>query len=119
MTRPFCAFVNDITSLQNCCKVGKHLLLSDPFALSARIFSAGVPFPKNFMTIAKTILKRLFRVYAHVYHQHFADIRYLKEEAHLNTSFKHFVFFVQEFNLIDKRELAPLQDLIDKLLAKG
>lgn len=79
----------------------------------------GVPFPKNFMTIAKTILKRLFRVYAHVYHQHFADIRYLKEEAHLNTSFKHFVFFVQEFNLIDKRELAPLQDLIDKLIMKG
>ena len=32
---------------------------------------SGVPFPKNFMLIAKTILKRLFRVYAHIYHQHF------------------------------------------------
>ncbi len=32
---------------------------------------AGVPFPKDFMRIAKTILKRLFRVYAHTYHQHF------------------------------------------------
>ena len=31
----------------------------------------GVPFPNNFLNIAKTILKRLFRVYAHVYHQHF------------------------------------------------
>jgi MOB kinase activator 1 len=31
----------------------------------------GVPFPKNFLTIAKTILKRLFRVYAHIYHSHF------------------------------------------------
>ena len=31
----------------------------------------GVPFPNNFLTNAKTILKRLFRVYAHVYHQHF------------------------------------------------
>ena len=31
----------------------------------------GVPFPSNFLNIAKTILKRLFRVYAHIYHQHF------------------------------------------------
>ena len=31
----------------------------------------GVPFPNNFLNIAKTILKRLFRVYAHIYHQHF------------------------------------------------
>ena len=31
----------------------------------------GVKFPPNFQTIVKTILKRLFRVYAHIYHQHF------------------------------------------------
>lgn len=79
----------------------------------------GVPFPKNFQTIAKTILKRLFRVYAHIYHQHFPEVVRLGEEAHLNTSFKHFIFFVQEFQLIDRRELAPLQELIDKLTAKG
>lgn len=78
----------------------------------------GVPFPKNFIQIAKTIVKRLFRVYAHIYHQHFKEVVHLSEEAHLNTSFKHFVFFVQEFALIDKRELQPLQELIDKLTAK-
>lgn len=78
----------------------------------------GVPFPKNFIQIAKTILKRLFRVYAHIYHQHFSEVVRLSEEAHLNTSFKHFIYFVQEFNLIDRRELAPLQDLIDKLITK-
>ena len=55
----------------------------------------GVPFPKNFSQIAKTILKRLFRVYAHIYHQHFSEVVTLREEAHLNTSFKHFIFFVQ------------------------
>ena len=75
----------------------------------------GVPFPKSFLTSAKTILKRLFRVYAHIYHQHFSEVVQLGEEAHLNTSFKHFIFFVQEFSLIDKRELAPLQDLIERL----
>ena len=35
----------------------------------------GVPFPKNFLSIAKTILKRLFRVYAHIYHSHFSVVR--------------------------------------------
>lgn len=58
-------------------------------------FFPGVPFPKNFMSVAKTILKRLFRVYAHIYHQHFDSVMQLQEEAHLNTSFKHFIFFVQ------------------------
>lgn len=101
-------------------------------------FSLGVPFPKNFVLIAKTILKRLFRVsswfvtyiynsfviliyafytqvYAHIYHQHFVEVVQLGEEAHLNTSFKHFIFFVQEFSLIERKELAPLQELIEKL----
>ncbi|XP_023647477.1 MOB kinase activator 1B isoform X1 [Paramormyrops kingsleyae] len=78
----------------------------------------GVPFPKNFMSVAKTILKRLFRVYAHIYHQHFDAVIQLQEEAHLNTSFKHFIFFVQEFNLIDRKELVPLQELIEKLTSK-
>lgn len=100
------------------------------------------------MSVAKTILKRLFRVYAHIYHQHFDSVMQLQEEAHLNTSFKHFIFFVQvqkkafssvdlcflicfvnvfvvavlclpqEFNLIDRKELVPLQELIEKLTTK-
>eukprot|EP00123_Amoebidium_parasiticum_P005900 comp16976_c0_seq1/m.15624 comp16976_c0_seq1/g.15624 ORF comp16976_c0_seq1/g.15624 comp16976_c0_seq1/m.15624 type:complete len:216 (-) comp16976_c0_seq1:714-1361(-) len=78
----------------------------------------GVPFPKTFPGVAKNILKRLFRVYAHIYHSHFNKIVSLGEEAHLNTSFKHFIFFIQEFNLIEKKELAPLQELIDSLCAK-
>ncbi len=64
-----------------------QIVLRHPFA--------GVPFPKDFMRIAKTILKRLFRVYAHIYHQHFREVVSLGEEAHLNTSFKHFIYFVQ------------------------
>lgn len=47
------------------------------------------------MSVAKTILKRLFRVYADSYHQHFDPVIQFEEEAHLNTSFKHFIFFVQ------------------------
>lgn len=59
------------------------------------LYLTGVPFPKNFLSITKTILKRLFRVYAHIYHQHFSEVCKLQEEPHLNTSFKHFIFFVQ------------------------
>jgi len=76
----------------------------------------GVPFPKNFQEIAKTILKRLFRVYAHIYLAHFTEVICLQEEAHLNTSFKHFVYFTKEFNLIDKKEFTPLAELIEKLV---
>ncbi|KAH0974627.1 hypothetical protein GBA52_016526 [Prunus armeniaca] len=51
------------------------------------------PFPPNFREVVKTIFKRLFRVYAHIYHSHFQKIVSLKEEAHLNTCFKHFILF--------------------------
>ncbi|KAJ3670243.1 hypothetical protein LUZ60_010567 [Juncus effusus] len=76
----------------------------------------GAPFPPNFRDVVKTIFKRLFRVYAHIYHSHFQKIVSLKEEAHLNTCFKHFTFFTWEFRLIDKAELAPLNDLIESII---
>lgn len=76
----------------------------------------GAAFPRNFMQLARTILKRLFRVYAHIYYAHFQEVCALQEEAHLNTSFKHFAYFVLEFDLVEKRELAPLQELIDHLI---
>ena len=81
----------------------------------ATICPLGVPFPKNYDKIVKNIFKRMFRVYAHIYHSHFNEIANLGAEAHLNTCFKHFVFFVQEFQLVDKSELDPLQALIDNL----
>lgn len=74
----------------------------------------GVPFPKNFRSICKTILKRLFRVYAHIYHAHFDKVVQLEEERHLNTSFKHFIFFVSEFDLMGSSEMAPLNELIKR-----
>ncbi|XP_042386560.1 MOB kinase activator-like 1A [Zingiber officinale] len=76
----------------------------------------GTPFPANFKDVVKTIFKRLFRVYAHIYHSHFQKIVSLKEEAHLNTCFKHFILFTYEFGLIDKKEIAPLQELIESIV---
>lgn len=45
------------------------------------VIHTGVTFPRNFLTISKTILKRLFRVYAHIYHAHFDDVIELREEV--------------------------------------
>ena len=78
-----------------------------------------VPFPKHFESVVKQIFKRLFRVYAHIYYSHFQKIVALGEEAHLNTCFKHFYYFISEFKLVDKKELAPLQELIDGLAANN
>lgn len=78
-----------------------------------------VPFPKNFKDIVMLIFKRLFRVYAHIYYSHFHKIVSLGEEAHLNTCFKHFYFFIDEFQLVEKRELAPLSDLITNLTSSS
>eukprot|EP00347_Sterkiella_histriomuscorum_P007611 403348249 len=74
----------------------------------------GVPFPKNFINIIKVIFKRLFRVYAHIYHTHFQHIMLLSAETHLNTCFKHFIYFIDQFNLVDQKELAPLAELIQQ-----
>ena len=66
------------------------------------------PFPRTFVDAVRTIFKRLFRVYAHIYHSHWDVMVSLGAEAHLNTCFKHFMYFTHAFSLIDKKELAPL-----------
>ncbi|EGR30523.1 mps one binder kinase activator-like 1b, putative [Ichthyophthirius multifiliis] len=78
----------------------------------------GVPFPKNFLNVIKVIFKRLFRVYAHMYHSHFQHIMNLGLEYHLNTCFKHFIYFIDEFKLVDDKELAPLAELIQQFKAR-
>lgn len=71
----------------------------------------GTPFPKNFLPVVKKILSRLFRVFVHVYIHHFDRITQMGSEAHVNTCYKHFYYFVKEFNLIDTKELEPLVSL--------
>ena len=73
-------------------------------------------FPPGFQDAVKKIFTRLFRVYAHIYHSHFAKVVQLGAEAHLNTLFKHFVFFTNAFSLVKREELAPLGELVDGIL---
>uniref|UniRef100_A0A6B2LIP2 Uncharacterized protein n=1 Tax=Arcella intermedia TaxID=1963864 RepID=A0A6B2LIP2_9EUKA len=74
---------------------------------------SSTPFPKNFGEVISTMFKRMFRVYAFIYVHHFKKMQELELEAHLNSVFKHFLFFIYEFNLVEKKEFAPIQSLVD------
>ncbi|KAG8907229.1 Mitotic exit network component [Tulasnella sp. 403] len=39
--------------------------------------------------------------------------------AHLNTSYRHFFLFINEFDLVDKKELVPLEELNDAILMEN
>jgi len=73
------------------------------------------PFPANYLNIVKTIFKRLFRIYAHIYYKHVPEMVEMGVEAHLNTGFKHFYLFVKEFDLVDDKEMEPLEDHIERI----
>lgn len=72
----------------------------------------GTPFPPTYRKGMRVIYKRLFRIYAHVFHAHFKEMLEDEADAHLNHSFKHFVYFVKEFDLMDNEEFEPLKDLV-------
>lgn len=74
------------------------------------------PYPTQFLSVVRNIIRRLFRVFAHIYHSHFSRIRELKEESHLNTALKHFVLFVWEFDLMDEQEIEPMSTILVNLL---
>ncbi|MBV94836.1 MOB kinase activator 3C, partial [Eschrichtius robustus] len=80
-------------------------LINDEDVFPTRV---GVPFPKNFQQVCTKILTRLFRVFVHVYIHHFDSILSMGAEAHVNTCYKHFYYFIREFSLVDQRELEPL-----------
>ncbi|KAF1358878.1 hypothetical protein EJ07DRAFT_122112 [Lizonia empirigonia] len=78
----------------------------------------GVPFPKTFASLIRNMFKRLYRVYAHIYCHHYPVIIELGLEPHLNTSFKHYVLFIDEHGLANgsKDFWGPLGDLVESML---
>eukprot|EP00462_Mataza_sp_D1_P013973 CAMPEP_0175167410 /NCGR_PEP_ID=MMETSP0087-20121206/28333_1 /TAXON_ID=136419 /ORGANISM="Unknown Unknown, Strain D1" /LENGTH=180 /DNA_ID=CAMNT_0016457309 /DNA_START=335 /DNA_END=878 /DNA_ORIENTATION=- len=78
----------------------------------------GTPFPKNFQQLVKNIFKRFFRIYAHIYHHHYKKIVEAEADAHLNTCFKHIYYFIDEFKLVGTEDMAPLADLIQRMISK-
>lgn len=66
------------------------------------------PFPAKFQGFIKTIFKRLFRVFAIMYTNHVKEMKEMEADKHLNTCFKHFIYFSSEFSLVSEVEYGAL-----------
>lgn len=76
----------------------------------------GSAYPKNFEQVISKIWKRLARIYFHIYYHHWDWIQKVEAEAHVNTCFKHFYYFSQEFHLVKPEEFAPVENVVKKLI---
>jgi MOB kinase activator 1 len=79
----------------------------------------GRDFPRELPGVVRKIFSQLFRVFAHIYYQHYEKVLSLHEEGHFNSLFAHFISFAKEFDLLDKKEMQPLQELIDVMERNG
>lgn len=78
--------------------------------------SPNASYPPNFISIVKSMMKRLFRFYAHIYYHHLHHFEQLKVDAVLNTSFRHFIYLALEFQLVTPDQIEPLRDYIEFIL---
>lgn len=71
--------------------------------------------PRDFEKTCKGVFKRLFRVFAILYTHHYQRMESMGAVAHLNTTFKHFMFFCFEFDLVPAAELEAIDTLVDRM----
>ncbi|OBZ91070.1 CBK1 kinase activator protein MOB2 [Choanephora cucurbitarum] len=80
---------------------------------------SGPEFPRELHSIVKKMFGQMFRLFAHIYHEHFDKVLCLNEEPHFNSLFAHFISFAREFDLLEKQEMQPLSELINIMLKNG
>ena len=76
---------------------------------------SGKAFPKKFNSIVLKMFKFMFRVYGHIYTKHMDSVVELEEEKHLNSSFKQFLYFAAEFELLSSTLITPLECVLLRL----
>ncbi|XP_052518132.1 MOB kinase activator 2 isoform X1 [Budorcas taxicolor] len=79
----------------------------------------GREFPSSFEALVRKICRYLFHVLAHIYSAHFKETLALELHGHLNTLYVHFILFAREFNLLDPKETAVMDDLTEALCGGG
>lgn len=98
-------------------RIGKPSAIFHTFRSCLTWICVGVSFPKTFPPLVRQMFKRLYRVYAHMYCHHYHVILQLGLEPHLNTSFKHYVLFIDEHSLASSRDFwGPLGELVENML---
>jgi len=77
--------------------------------------SDDAPYPTNFFSVAADISRRIFRVYAHLYHQHYSEIaeNLIMQLDIFEKCFELFYHFVTEFKLVSESDLKPMESLIN------
>lgn len=78
-----------------------------------------MPFAEDFQFIVKNLLRRLFRVYSHIYCHHWAHVESITAAAHVNYCLKHFVYTVLLNNLLECNELKPLEELANYIMKEA
>lgn len=70
------------------------------------------------MQSIKVIYTRIFRIFGIVYSHHFSKLEQIGAVSHLNTSFKHFLYFIWEYDLVANGELEALNDIVQEIRSR-
>ena len=70
----------------------------------------------EFVQIVRKIFRTYFAILAHIYYHHFHEIQRLGLHDGLNSLFLHFIYFVQEFSLLEPKEMQCMEELTIKLI---
>jgi hypothetical protein len=77
-------------------------------------------FPPNFHADVKSIIKQMFRCYAHLYHCHYDHpFWHINRHLELNSCFVHFITVAMYYDLLPRKDMEPLQGLIDIFIVQG
>ena len=77
-------------------------------------------FPETFLGDLKTIFRQMFRLYAHLYHSHWENpFWHIGAHRDLNSTFVHYITVAMLFGLLEKKDMEPMQPLIDIWIANG
>ncbi|KAM5354277.1 hypothetical protein ACJ41O_000927 [Fusarium nematophilum] len=77
-------------------------------------------FPKPFAGTCQLVFRQIFRVYAHLYWDHYINPFYhLNLEKQLNSCFSHFILTATTLDMLQPDDLEPMQYLIDLWAADG
>jgi hypothetical protein len=77
-------------------------------------------FPPNFHQDVKSIIKQMFRCYAHLYHCHWDNpFWHINRHLELNSCFVHFMTVAMYYDLLPKKDMEPLQGLVDIFIQQG
>jgi len=79
------------------------------------LLGASGTYPLDFIDQMKNILKRLLRIYLHIYFHHLDKVVVSERMNIFMKYFKQFYYFTLEFKLVDEKEFEPLSPIVSAL----